>query len=1634
MAKQVVKTLATNMVLDTTQAKAGLKELNQAVKDSTNEAKILENQYKSSGDQVAASKAKYEGLQHALEAQKTKIDTLKQALENNNTETKKGQEVQTLLQTQLANSERAYAGYQGQLEKATQAYKYQESGLSELNKEMKHGNDMTDARVRALQAEGKEEEANKVRLQGLKDTQENYTKQLEIQKKELNQLADSGDKSSDSYKRQELRVAQMSAKLSESTRDIAKFNDKQDDVGQKSKGFDEVHEKAGKLTFTAAIAGVTALTSGMVGFINKVADTNSQIGSLQAHTEQTYGQAKKSYKAINDLYIQGYGDSLDELQETYTRVQQLNPKDSLTELADKTKLATTYAKQSGADVAEVLAGASKATTNLGISYQDYFDLMTTASKKGLDTQGSLSDEMGEYSQVLGQMGFKAKDAFGMLQNGIDSGAYNSDKLLDFVKEFGISLNDGRMQDNIGSFSKGTQEMFTGYKKGTITSAEMMKAVTSDLGQMGDKQKEATLTSNLWSALGEDNALKVVESMGKTNTAFDQVGGTAKKTADQLKTSNPFELAKRGAESFTSTLTLNEGQVKKLKDAAEPLGKALKQLFESFMKNLPKMIDALTPVIDFVGKHLPEIITGLTILGGLWGTSKVIGYGKAIAGVGKDIGGLAKKGAGLIIKPKVDGSPAKRELGIISKAGKGIGKAFWWTGKLAIKSVLKSLELIGDGVIKTGKAIVWTAKLLTKALLDSLAFIGRTVTSATVGIAKGLKWTASIITKGATKALDLFKRGAVASGKGIGKALKFTASVATKGASLAMAGLVKTAKVTGTGIKLAFNFLKANPLILLITGIVAAVAALTALYKHNKKFRDFVNGLVKAAADFFKGIAKWFGQVVKTITETFNKVLKFMKKDWKEILLLIVNPFAGAFALLYKHNKKFRDNVNQLVKDVIKFFTNMGNAISDIFNNIKKTITNIFNSVKDFLFNTVKTMYNNWVASFNQMFNFFKGIWNGIKKFGSDSINSLKGTFDNVLGSIGKAFGNTWNGIKNGFSDMWNGMKDLAGKGINAVIKIPNAGISGINGLIHDFGGPKSALGQIPKVAFASGTGAFNNARRPINKPTLAVLNDGNDSPETGNKEALLHPNGQLEVVQGRNTERLLMPGTEVFNASELALLMGKQQFASGTGFLGSIWDGVKGAGSWVGKTAGNAWDGIKDATDKFTKMFGFITNAVAHPVKTLEGVFDPKSNSSLGNMMGGLATGTFKHVKTQATDWWKSLWSMASDEASGGGTSELLNKMVKAGTGKPYVWGATGPDSFDCSGLVQYALREMNKSFPHYSGDQWNASTPVSDPKAGDLAFFGPGGSDHVGVYSGNGKMFSAQSPQSSPNIGFANISDWSEPLAGYRRVPGLKSDDEKSSNSNPMASLIKGQVGGMFEWIKKFIAPTQDSPAEPAGDGVGRWRSDVTKALGKLGLSTSGSMISKVLKQIQTESGGNASAMGGNDGLADGNATGLMQVKPGTFRAYASAGHDNIMNGYDNILAGLAYAKNRYGSNLSSLGQGHGYANGGLITQHQIAEIGEGNKPEMIIPLDGMKSSRGFELLGKTAVAMASRDGQLTGGNTSDLSSLEGKFDQMLGFLSQLVSQGNNPTPAYVVATQAKSELDNLKARNNRTNILYGG
>ena len=85
----------------------------------------------------------------------------------------------------------------------------------------------------------------------------------------------------------------------------------------------------------------------------------------------------------------------------------------------------------------------------------------------------------------------------------------------------------------------------------------------------------------------------------------------------------------------------------------------------------------------------------------------------------------------------------------------------------------------------------------------------------------------------------------------------------------------------------------------------------------------------------------------------------------------------------------------------------------------------------------------------------------------------------------------------------------------------------------------------------------------------------------------------------------------------------------------------------------------------------------------------------------------------------------------GGGTLNGPSKGVESGAGTV---------GFDCSGLVRYSFAGVGVLIPRFSGDQYNAGRhiPPSQAKRGDLIFYGPGGSQHVTIYLGNGQMLEA--------------------------------------------------------------------------------------------------------------------------------------------------------------------------------------------------------------------------------------------------------------------------------------------------------
>ncbi|WP_418614279.1 tape measure protein [Streptococcus vestibularis] len=1016
----------------------------------------------------------------------------------------------------------------------------------------------------------------------------------------------------------------------------------------------------------------------------------------------------------------------------------------------------------------------------------------------------------------------------------------------------------------------------------------------------------------------------------------------------------------------------------------------KELGEHVSKGLGTIMDAFSKVFN---------------LGN--GTDKLNGL---MDGLNKFVDNLSKSIANNAPKIVAFFKETKDSLGSVLSIGKDFAGGVWETAVGMIKGVAGALNLMAGN----GKK----AKTPVTSLSKALGGIAEHKTAIkTVGSLFAAYFVGSKVASGVMK---------------VAKAIKVM-----KESTIAMTAAQKVA----TGVQWALNTAMAsNPIGLIVVAVAAAVTALVLLYKHNKKFKAFVDGMFNAAK-------KAFGKIFKVTKQIFGKIIDFFKKDWKQVLLFIANPIAGAFALIYKHNKKFKkfvdstvDHVKDMAKGVAKHMTNLKKDWSDKWDNVKKFASKTWEGIKGNATEAMtalgkdidkhhKGINKNWFDGWENSKKFLSKKWDEIgaltqEKFG---VNITKLITD-ALTNIANFFKNTWDNVKKGFGEMWDGMKRLAGDGINAVIALPNAGIDGINKLISDFGGSKEAISKIPKVKFAGGTGMFSSYRNPITKPTLATLNDGYDSPETNNQEMVILPNGKSFLPQGRNVEYLLPAGSEVINASELAMLMGVERgaFAKGTGFWSKIWDTAT-------NVAGSVWDTMKNGVDKFMKMIEFVGDVVKDPVGSLAKKFSPNADK-LAGMFNPLGNALYKKPVEEAKNWWKELWSMANASMDEGtvamgakGDDYRFKDKAKDAGADPWGYFYRECVSFVASRLANLGVKPS--LFSHLgNGNQWvSASVPhLSRPKPGTVAVYtgGPVSSNHVDFvtavhgdtydgeeynYGGNGQYHQYAGRHISNAATFLDF--------GVRDSGGGGEDDSKllKDRNSPLQTLIKRQVGGMFEWIKKTLGPLLSPPGGgedgPQGTGVSRWRESVVRALKANGIEPNDFRVSKILATIQRESGGNPNVQNNWDSNARAGtpSIGLMQTIGPTFNAYKHPGHDNIRNGYDNLLAAINYIKHRYGTTDAAFNRvaAYGYANGGLVHKNGVYELAEGDMPEYVIPTDIAKRGRAWQLLTEAVARFAGDAPQGNHDSTQDhgrVSVLEEKLDVIIGLLGQLVTNGSNP------------------------------
>lgn len=204
-------------------------------------------------------------------------------------------------------------------------------------------------------------------------------------------------------------------------------------------------------------------------------------------------------------------------------------------------------------------------------------------------------------------------------------------------------------------------------------------------------------------------------------------------------------------------------------------------------------------------------------------------------------------------------------------------------------------------------------------------------------------------------------------------------------------------------------------------------------------------------------------------------------------------------------------------------------------------------------------------------------------------------------------------------------------------------------------------------------------------------------------------------------------------------------------------------------------------------------------------------------------------------------------------------------------------------------------------------------------------------------------------------------------------------------------------DWIKKQF----QSIANPTGAGVAQWEPIIKAVAASMNFNISGSQVSKLLRQIQTESNGDPTVLQKVHDInsASGHpAQGLLQFIPQTFARWALKGHTNILNGADQIMAAINALNHGGEGGWSHIGNGHGWENGGIVRNWQYAQIAEHNKPEAVMPLEAAKDSRAWQVL-KAVVDAKTGGKSLDTNNTGSTSNADSKIAELTSTVNQMAT-----------------------------------
>ena len=341
----------------------------------------------------------------------------------------------------------------------------------------------------------------------------------------------------------------------------------------------------------------------------KDAFTETQDATVKASTYfgETGKAAEQTASVIKDVYGEGVGDSMDTVSNAVITVKKNLQDLDQTELTNLTEQAITLEELYGIDMNETLRGVNSLMVNFGMSAQEAMDYIVSGTQNGLDKTNELGDNISEYAGKFSQAGYSAQEYFQLLQNGLEGGAYNLDKVNDAINEVTTRLADGTIADSLskineetgqveagtGGWGEEVENVFKQWQQGGATQKQVIDAIVKDIQNTESQQDKLNKAALAFGTMGEDGNTRFIESLTSVGQTYDEVSGSAQ---------NMFDSSATESQKF-------EASIRQLEQSLIPLGEALMNLANQI---IPPLASGIQKIGEFFGS-LPEPVQNFVII-------------------------------------------------------------------------------------------------------------------------------------------------------------------------------------------------------------------------------------------------------------------------------------------------------------------------------------------------------------------------------------------------------------------------------------------------------------------------------------------------------------------------------------------------------------------------------------------------------------------------------------------------------------------------------------------------------------------------------------------------------------------------------------------------------------------------------------------------------------------------------------------------------------------------------------------------------------------------------------------------------------------------------------------------------------